>query len=374
MGKNIWCDTICNVYGDVYFSCVNIPALFKLNVKEHVYDFITFLSNDNIILRRNPNIIQRDGILYLFPDTATEIIKYEIENSEISYIKIKNTENTRLSIYISFFYKNEIVFVSEGTKKIYSLNLETSNVIEIYDLKDVIGDGKLSKSFCVVESELFLLIPNKKMICSYRLDTGVVDIKILPNEFTGNAIEYYDGYFYISGTTSEIIVIKHNSFKQVATIQIPDNCKICSFENHKVQMYDLHTHEGERYLFKEIRTVGDKLIFIPYYLDKILIYRIKEDKIINLQVEAPIQGKKLLENEGIVCRGGCVCLDSHYLVYSSIYDKYLDIDIENERALTFDIKLNNEEKYIIRSLELNKNIDENIINLKDYIKYIYKGF
>lgn len=284
-----WNDGMCSDNNAVWFMGCQINALFKMNVITGEINLIKIFSDTDIFDFRRFSICKKyKHYIFCFPDIGNQIKVYDILRDSIHKIEFGALEQKRCGIMNAFLLDNRFFAVSISQKQIIEIDAESREVVGYYPIFEN-KEEKIGWECIQIEEKIYCISKTSNTVCEFDMKTRVYQYYFLPlkNNKGFNTICFVANKFWLSGNEKEIVVWdKKEERIDVLNISIND------FEMYKVGKIET------RQLFLNSVNTQDKIWFIPYLANKMLVLDTKDLTIKTFEVTEEIENEKdiLLRN------------------------------------------------------------------------------
>lgn len=275
---------------EVWFIGCHINALFKLDIKQGRYKFITEFPDSDIQKMRAHTVCHKyKDSIFCFADNGDSTLVYDLKNGSFTKVRMNNEPHVKMEILGVYEYNERLYAVSGGLKQVIEIDIKSREVTGYYPLP-IQGTVKSMETECICVDN-----------CIY---CGGVDSNYLYefNLITKNTVSYeipqIDGgiyticckkpWFWFSGKKKEIYVWNILTREIQIVDEFPEGFGVYMVGGTVNCDFD----KAELPVFKASLCIGNKVWFIPWQTNKILYMDKQTGEIEEFPLEDEVENAK----------------------------------------------------------------------------------
>jgi len=199
--------------------------LYRYNKQGKKSEYINIITGKNYAAYRS--IVANDNKLYFTPDTADDILFFDMNENKFRQINIKTNTANKFKNIVSF--KNFIYFVPIEEPAIMRLNTDTNEIEYFSQWVNEISELKGEESFffqwhCIINAEIALVIQGSNAIMFFNMETGGYEIKRIGEKNEEYVTICFDGQNYYIAPRYEKYIVKWNrQSNEISKIKLPSS-------------------------------------------------------------------------------------------------------------------------------------------------------
>jgi len=190
----------------------------------------TIYAKNNIAIS---GIAENNGKLYFAPRGNNKISVFDIEKG-FEQISFKDDNKFNLKFQNVFSFKNFVYFIPYEFPAIMRLNINTNEIeyfsewvdsvfkLQIFKLQEEAWKNIIFWSFCVVESEIVMVINGANAIMFFNMETSNYEIKHIGEKSEQYSSICFDGQnYYIAPVYKDYVIKWKRKTNEVSKIKLP---------------------------------------------------------------------------------------------------------------------------------------------------------
>lgn len=259
--------------------------LFEYDFNTNICSLITSISSSKEAeAREYIRCFKYETKIVCLPNRGTDIIIFDLENSEFRKIIIGDFVNESQYIVGFWIIDNILYTLSAGINRIIEIDIIEEKIINMYK---VVGDmDPWGTRACLCEECIFIPIGNN-IIYEFSIRNKTGRIRELPQEIQGlHSITYDGSSFWLSGKTRQLFIWDRNNGIVDIFTDFPNDFGVYDFEHKKTEVCDCKRVDYDTRTFLDIVDTKDYLLCIPFHANHILIIDKKEKQSMPIVCEA----------------------------------------------------------------------------------------
>lgn len=319
-------DNISIENNEGWFIGAENNILFKTDMSSGIYEYITELPLEfSDGMRKNPNCIKCDNLIYCLPDNSKIIWIYDTESKNLDKIEF----DVCMGILCAWQQDNFLILYSHTQKKIITLDIKEKRINKIYDL---LGTECDSLEYYAFKYEDFIYFTSAvtNIVYEFSIANGQTKKYELPVNDKIYGIVCDEKNFWI-GSYKKIIYKYDREFKIVKVInEFPENFGVYDFSFKLQNILDCKSEEYENETFGRMCIAGNKIWFIPFQTNYILYMEKDSDKLNVFEIAEEEESRNAL---------GARALNHKYLLEYVWSDRFIGLySIKNQCIYEIDAK------------------------------------
>jgi len=206
-----------------FMDCNNI--LYRYNKQEKKSEYINIIAGKNYNAYKD--IAANNNKLYFAPDTADDILFFDINENKFGQINFKTDASRKFKYVVSF--KNFIYFLPIEEPAIMKLNTNTNEIEYFLQWVNEISKLKGEASFffcghCIIDAEIALIIQGSNAVMFFNMETGSYEIKRIGGKNEDYVTICFDGQNYYIVPRYEKYIVKWNrQSNEISKIKFPSS-------------------------------------------------------------------------------------------------------------------------------------------------------
>jgi len=228
-----------------FMDCNNV--LYKRNKHSKKTEYIGIIPEQNYWA--NLGIAENKRKLYFVPLLSDKISVFDMTKNIFEQVDFRNDCNITRKFQSIICFKDFIYFIPFGFPAIMKLNVNTNEIkyfsewvseaskLQISKLQEF-EKGLLSYSFCIVETEIALVIRSTNAIMFFNMETCNYEIKNIGEETEQYNSICFDGQnYYLSSFYEDYIVKWNRQTNEILKIKFPSSFtrKTSIYSNFNIQ-------------------------------------------------------------------------------------------------------------------------------------------
>lgn len=276
-----WSDNWWIEENNAWFVDGERDVLYKLNLLTNQYKAVKELPNiEEIKFRQNPRCIKYKDYIVCMPDLGRYIWIYKF--NQFRKIEINNLNNKRIEINNFWVFEERLFAISVGLKQIIEINVEKQRIDNYYSLS--VPNAKIGNSIKVGE-KIFIVSVISSQVYEFNLYTKEVITHELATVNDKLYAICFDGRkFWLSGYNKAVYIWSPEKNTIEVIEDFPEGFGIYDYSAKTNNLLDNKTIIYETPIFKDIKSVGKYIWFIPFQTNKILYVEKKSSKFFELDI------------------------------------------------------------------------------------------
>jgi hypothetical protein len=198
-----------------FVNCYNV--LCKYNKQSSKTEYVGIIPGQDALA--NVWIAENERKLYFAPFLSNKISVFDMDKHIFEQIDFRNDCNTTQKFKRVISFKNFIYFIPSEFPAIMRLNTDTNEIKYFSEWANEVSKLQTTKlqgceqiffGFCIVDTEIALVINGTNSIMFFNMETGNYEVKNIGNKFEQCNDICFDGQYYYMASYYKNYVVKWN--------------------------------------------------------------------------------------------------------------------------------------------------------------------
>lgn len=302
MREFLWCDESAIDGVEGWYYCGSENAIVNVDLRRKAVKSIRpLITEGQVQSRLYRKILKRGSVLYVFPDKARDVIRYDTLSGTAESIPLRIEGTDRFNILSAFWAGEDIYMISDGLAAVIRLNTAGNEITCLEQISNAIKGELLVFESVLVHEHIYIPMREKPVILSFDIRTEQLNIYHLDGIEGGFfTICHEQGNFWLTGNCKKIISWNPDDGINKIYDRYPENFSIYDmlYTNHKFRwLHYPDEYQGNIAPFYQSVLMGRFIWLIPRCGNAILYIDSEQSKIGSFLIEGEDESDDTLAYE-----------------------------------------------------------------------------